>query len=294
LQSNGKRIGKKSSSGGKESVAKVVPGPKQGKFGRRSSFIHKACADMDVKQGPKSLTSTHELPHVITMEELPLPDQAIKLGTMDLKDVANTEHIADGSQSHVFKGNYQDNKVVIKIQTESAATDPVVEKEFKKECEILRRMCHPNINGIYGSGTVEHVEGNAKYQLPFIVVERLLGSTLSYHLILRRQTQTRPFKYGRALVVCAEFASALKYLHEDFDENHLIIHRDLKPDNIGFTDNGQLKLLDFGLSTAVTKGERKTDTYKLTGSTGSRRYMAPEVARADEYNQSVRSEHIPF
>ena len=46
---------------------------------------------------------------------------------------------------------------------------------------------------------------------------------------------------------------------------------------MGWTADGQLKIIDFGLCTCVRKGETQNDTYELTGCTGSVRYMAPEV-----------------
>ena len=67
-----------------------------------------------------------------------------------------------------------------------------------------------------------------------------------------------------------------------------IVHRDIKPDNIGFTADGTLKLFDFGLSTCIIKcADDNHECYKMTGNTGTLRYMAPEVALGLPYNQTV-------
>ena len=61
----------------------------------------------------------------------------------------------------------------------------------------------------------------------------------------------------------------------------------MKPQNIGFTKDGTLKLFDFGLAACVKRSEYATDTYELTGSTGTLSYMAPEVALKQPYNEKV-------
>ena len=121
------------------------------------------------------------------------------------------------------------------------------------------------------------------------------------------------FHLAQRLEVVTCIASALTYLHD----NCRIIYRDVKPDNIGFyrrlhphcscsyqQKHGNrdgcscfdevTKLFDFGLSKELKPKYRKThpaypdlDTYKLTGCTGSRRYMAPEVCFSDPYNEKA-------
>jgi serine/threonine protein kinase len=66
----------------------------------------------------------------------------------------------------------------------------------------------------------------------------------------------------------------------------IFIHRiDLKPDNIGFTGDGILKVFDFGLCTLVRTRTNASDTYEMTGNTGSLRYMAPEVCLQEPYTE---------
>ena len=97
-----------------------------------------------------------------------------------------------------------------------------------------------------------------------------------------RGVKRRMFRLER-VTVALQLSQAMQYLHQ-----HNICYRDLKPDNIGFDPNDSLKLFDFGLAKELKDYKRHVDgTYQLTANTGSKRYMAPEVASRARYNLSV-------
>jgi serine/threonine protein kinase len=74
----------------------------------------------------------------------------------------------------------------------------------------------------------------------------------------------------------------------DYIHHKSIVYRDLKPDNLGFDAAGTLKLFDFGLAKRMDPMDKDDlGLYLLTGNTGSLRYMAPEVAKGEAYDQRV-------
>ena len=83
--------------------------------------------------------------------------------------------------------------------------------------------------------------------------------------------------FEQVLQLAKDLSDALLYLHEQLFEDAMVIHRDLKPENIGVDSSGRLKLFDFGLGRCVKKRSKDTESYKMTGETGTLRYMAPEV-----------------
>lgn len=65
-----------------------------------------------------------------------------------------------------------------------------------------------------------------------------------------------------------------------------LVYRDLKPENVGFNIRDDIVLFDFGLAREVQEKEKVTDTtWKLTGETGSLRYMSPEVVQNKPYGK---------
>eukprot|EP00586_Coscinodiscus_wailesii_P004310 CAMPEP_0172482872 /NCGR_PEP_ID=MMETSP1066-20121228/9534_1 /TAXON_ID=671091 /ORGANISM="Coscinodiscus wailesii, Strain CCMP2513" /LENGTH=333 /DNA_ID=CAMNT_0013246351 /DNA_START=135 /DNA_END=1133 /DNA_ORIENTATION=- len=82
------------------------------------------------------------------------------------------------------------------------------------------------------------------------------------------------------LIAALDIARALRYLHRNN-----IIYRDLKPANIGFDIRGDCKLFDFGLAKELCPDHKTSnDIYQISGLTGTRRYMAPEVCLCEPYN----------
>lgn len=88
------------------------------------------------------------------------------------------------------------------------------------------------------------------------------------------------------MILLSRLADAIQYLH-----SKRIIFRDVKPENVGVDDNGVVKLFDFGLARQIKQQDEdrspQKGLYRLTGSTGTPRYMAPEVHDGYPYGYTV-------
>jgi serine/threonine protein kinase len=113
-----------------------------------------------------------------------------------------------------------------------------------------------------------------RWRRPAIITAGPLSKTLPFYkptakLHRRQQEQSSRIQQSALGIACA-----MEFLHK-----HKVIYRDLKPQNVGFDAAGTVQLFDFGLARVHCEGARL-----LTGFTGSARYMAPEVARRDDYS----------
>jgi serine/threonine protein kinase len=122
---------------------------------------------------------------------------------------------------------------------------------------------HPNIATIYDE--LEEAEG-----LIYLVLEYVPGQTLAERIA------KKPLKLEEALTIALQIAEAVAAAHE-----HDVIHRDLKPGNIKITEEGKVKVLDFGLAKVVggEATDQKTTITEPGRVIGTPAYMSPEQAR---------------
>jgi serine/threonine-protein kinase len=169
------------------------------------------------------------------------------------------ELVGTGGMSTVFRARdlQLERRVAIKILHEHYAGDPEYLERFRREARAVARLSHPNIVTVIDRGD----DGGQQY----IVFEHVEGENLK-ELVLR----SGRLPVRRALELALAIADGLSFAHD-----HGLVHRDVKPQNVLLSEEGEVKVTDFGIARSlhVEQGVTQTGTVLGTGE-----YLAPEQA----------------
>ena len=153
-----------------------------------------------------------------------------------------------------------DRQVAVKVLFPEFANDPSFVERFRREAKAAANLNHPNIVGIYDWG-----QEQGTY---YIVMEYVVGRSMAD--VLR---STGPLSPDRAAEIASDVAEGLSSAHSAG-----LVHRDIKLGNIIVSDDGQVKVADFGIATALA--QRAGDNLTHIGSVmGTATYFSPEQAR---------------
>lgn len=155
-------------------------------------------------------------------------------------------------------------KVALKILPATITDNRLRVLRFQQEARAASAIAHPNVAHIYEIG-----EANG---LHYITMEYVKGATL------RELLKTRALDEAKSLEVAKQVCIALAAAHKAG-----VIHRDIKPENIVVTDDGHVKVLDFGLAKLIEGVRDEPDTSTLNTQPelmmGTSQYMSPEQIR---------------
>lgn len=169
-----------------------------------------------------------------------------------------TQHLGAGGMGVVYLARdlRLDRTVALKLPTD-ARSDSAVRRRFRKEAQALSRLNHPNIAVIYD---LDQQDGQ-----DFLVMEFVRGRTLA------EVVTGGPLAWAEVARLGTQLCDALVAAHGEG-----VIHLDLKPRNLMVTDDGRLKILDFGLARLRARGSALTETGIAAQPCGTPPYMSPE------------------
>jgi serine/threonine-protein kinase len=157
-------------------------------------------------------------------------------------------------------GRYE-GKVAIKFLN-AALVGRTGEERFRREGSILARLAHPNIARLIDAGV------SATGQ-PYLVLELVDGERIDQYCDDQR------FDVAARLKLFLDVLAAVAHAHA-----HLVVHRDLKPSNVLVTNDGTVKLLDFGIAKLLQDELHPSEATELTREAG--RAMTPEYAAPEQ------------
>ena len=194
------------------------------------------------------------------------------------------DRIARGGMSVVYAAVDErlDRRVAVKVMSSSLSADPAFSDRFAREARAAARLTHVNTVAVYDQG----VDDSAGHHV-FLVMELVSGRTLR-DLIRERHAQQSGFSAAEAVSIMEPVLSALSAAHRAG-----LVHRDIKPENILLSDDGLVKVADFGLARAIDADASSTRTGLMMGTVA---YCAPEQltgGRADQ-RSDVYSAGIVF
>jgi eukaryotic-like serine/threonine-protein kinase len=167
--------------------------------------------------------------------------------------------IGSGGMADVYLATDQSlgRKVAIKILSDRYARDAAFVERFRREAAAAASLRHPNIVTVYDRGEAMGTS--------YIAMEYLDGPTLKEEI-----TRRAPLPEPEAINYATQALAALDAAHRQG-----VVHRDVKPHNMVLTDEGRLKVTDFGIARAANT-QQMTEVGSIVGTA---QYLSPEQAR---------------
>ena len=203
------------------------------------------------------------------------------------------ELIGSGGMANVYKAVMRGQNgpvpagtvVAVKVLRREYMHDPDLVRRFKNESKAISLLNHPNIVKVYDVSVNDHLQ--------YIVMEYVDGMTLREYL----NERGGKLSSRETVHFISQILKALEHAHANG-----VVHRDIKPQNIMLLDNGQLRMMDFGIARIS-----RADNQMLAGKAmGSVHYISPEQAKGDETDRTsdiysvgvmmyeMLSGHLPF
>jgi serine/threonine protein kinase/WD40 repeat protein len=187
--------------------------------------------------------------------------------------------LGEGGMGTVYEAEQRDPKRIVAVKTlQRWHASPSMIRRFRQESQLLGRLQHPGIAHIYEASIHDARDGSPP--LPYFAMELVEGLPLHRHL------EEHKLSSRDRLALFLRIADAVAYAHQ-----RGVVHRDLKPGNILVDNEGQPKVIDFGIATNTDPNASTATLQTHTGQlVGTVPYMSPEQFGGKREDIDVRSD----
>ncbi len=188
-------------------------------------------------------------------------------GKYELVEKIGTGGMAEVYLARSFGAEGLEKTLVIKRILPEFSENPRFVEMFISEAKIAVELNHPNIVQIYDFGKHEDTY--------YLAMEYVDGVDLG-HLLSASRRSDQPVSIGNAVWIAAEIAKGLQYAHtkkDRYGDPLEIVHRDVSPQNVLVSQDGTVKIVDFGIAKASSVTDARPNQVK-----GKFAYMSPEQA----------------
>ncbi|MCX6627842.1 MAG: serine/threonine-protein kinase, partial [Candidatus Solibacter sp.] len=231
----------------------------------RDAHLQMACAgDLALREEIESLISAHDASEAYRRSAAPpvREPEIQRIGPYLVE-----RELGEGGMGTVFLASRDDQqyekKVAIKLVRAGAGTEAMIHR-FLTERQILAGLEHPNIARLLDGALTEAGQ-------PYLVMDYVVGTRLDVYC----DTERLPIR--KRVELFRKICLAVTYAHEN-----LVIHRDLKPSNILVTEEGEPKLLDFGIAKVLDPVGTAIEHTMTAGLFLTPLYASPELLRGQK------------
>ncbi|MFC2156860.1 protein kinase [Acidobacteriota bacterium] len=219
----------------------------------------------DSKFCKECATPLQRIQDVIHTKTLETPKEELTTGSTFAGRYQIIEELGRGGMGRVYKALDKETKerIALKLIKPEIASEKKTIERFKNELTTARKIRNKNVCGMYYLG-----EDNGRH---YITMEFVSGEDLKSSI---RRFGNLPI--GKVISIAKQICDGLEEAH-----NLGIVHRDLKPNNIMIDDDGNARIMDFGIARTI-KGKGITGSGIMIGTP---EYMSPEQAEAKEVDQ---------
>ncbi len=189
-----------------------------------------------------------------------------KIGPFEIESELGTGAMGSVYRAILHQDGKADKTVALKVIAFGLSGNEQALARFEREANILKQLRHPNIVRLYATGRHK--------KTPFFAMEYVAGQSLDKIMAERTSGPVgrAPFTWEEVVELGKPLCAALQHAHDKG-----IIHRDLKPSNLMMSNEGIIKLTDFG----IAKDVDVTALTRANNTIGTAAYMSPEQCKGE-------------